>query len=219
MATSAWYFRMYGTETGKGQTFHEQAAQSGFYGNSLTVRVGAPTGTGYDENTKKVQSKFAALIYGMPPFFSDSSNQNNTFSVPMPHDWVTSEDSAFSRIQPFGDRDGALGQTKIELAAMRDRSIRVHYDHVRNLALGLHVRAVDDKLPPATMPATKTKVLAAFTRMTTACATKRERLTTLKKERKERRDDLETLAGWIPRVRKRVSEIYTYVEGIDAKYP
>jgi hypothetical protein len=50
-ALQAWYFKMYGTEGGKGQTFHEKNVQSGYYANPLTVRVGAKGGTSYT-NTK-----------------------------------------------------------------------------------------------------------------------------------------------------------------------
>jgi hypothetical protein len=57
-ALKAWFFRMYGTRTGVGQTFHEKSAASGFFANPLTVRVGGNAGTTYNQ----LQTRRFALL-------------------------------------------------------------------------------------------------------------------------------------------------------------
>jgi len=68
---SAWFFRLYGTETGKGQTFHERAATSGYFANPLTVRVadnavGSKDGTKYDQKTTRQFGQLAKVAYDTP---------------------------------------------------------------------------------------------------------------------------------------------------------
>ena len=192
-ALQAWYFRMYGTEAGKGQTFHERntSGEESFYSNALTVRVGAQEGTKYDRTTKKFASAFF-------------NNPGDHKSVREFKDFMAEEaNPAEKKIARAVGPDAKRRVFKEEFAATKARQIQLNV-----MKAITEAETVDADNRQGNFPPGKDAVLLKLQQMADGCTSKKGRLNaTFKKTRRTRLDTARTL---ILEIKEKVATLFDY---------
>ncbi|MBX3001192.1 MAG: DUF4157 domain-containing protein [Caldilineaceae bacterium] len=199
-ALKAWFFKMYGTTAGSGQTFHEQSSGSGYFGNPMTVRVGAGEGTKY-ENTKdgKVYGKLKGAIGSIPADHPDVRAMSEFYPI---------RQKASEEVLKAKDPTDARKIFREQVAGLKAGQMKLHFDYAKNLVKDLKVRDVKDKLPQV-QPLDDDGMRKAFDELAQGALTKRGRLAKIKWKRRQKLDDTNKK---VLEIKQKVVELQKYYD-------
>lgn len=144
-AKKAWFFRMYGTKTGSGQTFHEKSAASGYFANPLTVRVAAPDGTSdtaYKRNDEKRYAELSRVLQAQP---LDYDGGNESYPVRTLQKAQEMRNTAVEALKAKTDESEAREEMLRQLRSLRDDQLHQHWLYAKRVAK-------ESKLPASEMP-------------------------------------------------------------------
>lgn len=200
-ALRTWFFRLYGTRAGSGQTFHEQSAASGFFANPLTVRVGAADDTKYNQATTRRFGKLAEVAHRAPGDYEQDKG------LVRPRSPVyAARNKVADLITGAADEATARDRLRTGLLEMQVDQQRLHYTFV---LLRARQAGVEQDDLPGGIPTDLDGFDNGFDLIRQACENKRNRLY---RGKKERRAALDEVAGLAVEVKQAVQGQATYYD-------